>query len=121
MKKLVCTLLLLALACVAAAPDATGKWSGTFSPEGGESNAAYMVLKQTGASITGTAGPDADTQWTIQTGKADGNKIMIEVTDPDGAVYKCTMLLDGDHLKGDVEATAQGQTRKGKIDLTRVS
>jgi hypothetical protein len=106
---------------LALADDATGKWSGTFTPEGRDASGAYLVLKQSGAEVTGTAGPDENQQWTISKGKIDGNKVTAEVTRPEGIVYKLTMILEGDHRKGDVTATLpDGAAIAGKIDLTRV-
>jgi hypothetical protein len=122
MNKLAFALLFVALAAYAAAADVTGTWSGTFVPEGGDSSTAYMVIKQSGTTITGTAGPDASTQWAIQTGKIAGNTITIEVKDPDsGTVYKCSMVLDGNKMKGDVEASSGGQSQKGKIDISKAN
>lgn len=121
MKKLACLLVAAALFAVAAAPDVSGKWSGTFSPEGGDQSSAYLILKQSGDTVTGTAGPDASTQWTIQEGKIAGQQLTIKVTNPDdNTVYKCTLILDARHMTGDVEATVQGQTVKGKLDVTKV-
>jgi hypothetical protein len=75
------TNLLLALTLTAismAAADATGKWVGTLNLQGGDdaqSRPAYLVLKQEGAKLTGTAGPDAGEQHAIEDGKAeDGRK-----------------------------------------------
>lgn len=120
MKILPCLLVAAVLCAVAATPDVSGKWSGTFSPENGDQNSAYMVLKQSGNTVTGTAGPDAETQWTIKEGKIEGDKLIIAVTNPDdNTVYKCTLTLDARHMTGDVEATMQGQTIKGKLDLTK--
>lgn len=121
MKKLACLLIAAVLCAVAASPDVSGKWSGTFSPESGDQNSAYLVLKQSGNKVTGTAGPDADTQWTIQEGRIEGDTLTIQVTNPDdNTVYKCTLSLDAHHMTGQVEATMQGQTIKGKLDLTKV-
>jgi hypothetical protein len=79
-----------------------------------------MILKQAGTAITGTAGPDADTQWAIQSGKIAGNKVTIQVTDPDGGVYTCSLVLEGNSLKGDVELKAQGEVKKGRVDVSRI-
>src|ERR1051325_1915328 len=100
MKTLVCTLLIALCAMTAIAADVSGKWSGTFSPADGDSNNAYAVLKQTGSTVTGTAGPGEDQQWPF-TGKIEGNRLTGEVKSPDGPVFKLDMMLDGDTLKGD--------------------
>ena len=117
MKTLVCTLL---FALCAMAADATGKWSGTFAPEGQSPNNAYVILKQSGTSLTGSAGPDEGQQWPLTEGKVTGNKITGTVTSPDGVVYKLDVTLDGDKMAGDVSASANGQAMKAKIELTRV-
>ena len=115
-----------ALATCAAAADATGKWSGTFTmagPDGqpGQPNAAYMVLKQAGTTITGTGGPDETQQFAIEKGKIQGNKITGEVHDSDNVLYKLDLVLDGDHVKGDIAVTTpDGQTINGKVEMTRV-
>ncbi|SPF50277.1 conserved exported hypothetical protein [Candidatus Sulfopaludibacter sp. SbA4] len=123
MKKiLVCSFLTAAMALVAAAADVTGKWSGSFVPEGQQPGTAFAVLKQSGTAVTGTAGPDESQQWPGLTGSIKGDKVLVEVKSPeDGTVYKCDLTLVGDHLKGDVSATAgNGQSLKAKMDLARV-
>ena len=128
MKGFVCFLTLVALALAVALParaaDVTGKWSGTFTmtgPDGNtEDSAAFMVLKQNGTELTGTGGPDEGEQWPTEKGKIENNKITGEVHAPDGALYKLDLVLDGDHIKGDVTVTSpDGQTMKAKLDATR--
>jgi hypothetical protein len=120
---LLCSLLCLALALTASAADVSGKWSGSIAPENGDGGSAYVILKQSGSTITGTGGPDANDQWPGPSGKIDGNKVTFEVkSTDDGTVFKCTLVLDGDHLNGDVEFTApDGQAGKAKLNLTRVT
>jgi opacity protein-like surface antigen len=123
MKKiLVCFFLIAATALVAAAADVSGKWSGSLTPEGGETNPAYVILKQSGTAITGTGGPDEGQQWPDLKGTIRGDKVTLEVKSPeDGTVYKCDLVLVGDHLKGEVTATGSGgQNMKGKMDVARV-
>jgi opacity protein-like surface antigen len=119
MKILVCTLIVAALAMTAMAADVSGKWSGTFTPEGQDAGNAYMVLKQSGTTLTGSAGPDENQQWPISGGKVEGNKLSGQVTSPDGATYKFSLMLEGEHIKGNVEANAGGQSIKGLLDVTR--
>ena len=52
--------------------------------------------------------------------KIAGKKVTIEVTDPNMAVYKCDLTLDGNKLAGDVVLSAGGQVVKAKLELTRV-
>lgn len=113
---------MIAFAFTAAAADVTGKWSGAFASGSGDSGSAYVILKQDGSRISGSGGPDANTQWPGLTGTVTGNKVSFQVTSPDdGTVYKCSLVLEGDHLKGDVLfAPPQGQEMKATLDLTRV-
>ena len=121
MKTLVCLLLFATLVSFAASPDVSGKWSGTFTPESGDGGTAYLILKQDGSAITGTAGSNADQQWAIQSAKISGNTVTLEVKDPDsGAVYKCTMTLSGKKMTGDIDVAMGDQKMKAKIDVTKV-
>jgi len=123
MKKIVlCSVLGALMAMAAAAADVSGKWSGTFTPEGGDASSAYTVLKQAGTAVTGSAGPSEGNQWPGLKGSIQGNKVTIEVkSTDDGAVYKCVLVLEGDHLKGDVSASgADGRAVKATMDLARV-
>jgi len=118
---LACLILVAAAALTAAAADVTGKWAGSFTAENGGDQSALLVLKQNGTAITGTAGPDEDRQWPIRVGKIDSNKVTLEVqSEDDGAVYRCELVLDGDHMKGDLTATQGDQTMKAKLELSRV-
>jgi opacity protein-like surface antigen len=123
-KMLLCSYLVVAMALAAAAADVTGKWSGSFTPEGGQPGTAYAILKQSGTALTGSAGPDESQQWPDLKGTIHGDKVTVEVkSTSDGTVYKCDLVLEGDHLKGDVSATAGGgggQALKAKMDLARV-
>ncbi|MGB9458792.1 MAG: hypothetical protein WCB12_22285 [Bryobacteraceae bacterium] len=126
MRVFVFFLLAAALVLSAANVNVSGKWSGSFSltrPDGtNDDGTAFAVLKQEGGHVTGTAGPDEEHQWTIAKGAISGNKVTFEVTsDQDGTVFKCNLVLEGDHLKGPVSAVASdGQTMPAKVDFSRV-
>jgi hypothetical protein len=120
---LVCLLVTAALAVAASAADISGKWSGSFTPENGDGGSAYLILKQSGTKLTGSGGPDATEQWPGLQGTVSGNKVSFQVkSTTDGTLYKCDLVLDGDHLKGDVTLTsADGTSGKAKLDLTRAA
>jgi len=123
MQKLLLCCLLMALAFSAAAADVSGHWNGSFMPENGDSGTAYVILKQSGTAITGSGGPDANEQWPGLTGTISGNKVSFQVKSAsDGTLYRGTLVIEGDHLKGDVVfTTADGQTGTAKLDLARVN
>ena len=109
-----------ALAAVALAADATGAWSGSFTLEGSDDGqTAYVVIKQAGAALTGTAGPSSDEQWPIEAGKLEGNKMSFAVHAPDGALYRVALALDGANASGDITAVVGDRTFTGKIRLSR--
>jgi hypothetical protein len=125
-KLLSCIFLIVALALTAAAADVTGKWSGSFTvtgPDGsaGDSNPAFLILKQSGSTLTGTAGSDESEQWSIENAKIENNKITGTVNPSDGATYTVSLTVDGDRMTGEVTVSQGGQTMKGKIELKRVS
>jgi hypothetical protein len=122
MRKLLCALALSAVASLGA--DVSGKWSGSFEiTREGEthSDTAYLVLKQEGSNITGTAGPNEDRQYPIKRGKIEDDLITLEVEHEPGAQPIIVQLkLDGDdHATGE----AKGQTDEGafraKLDIKR--
>src|SRR6476469_4505305 len=103
MKTLVCTLLLALSAMTAMAADVSGKWPGTFTPDGSqEGQPALVILKQTGETVTGTAGPDENQQWPLSNVKLDGDKLSFDVNANNGMVLKMNLVLEGDHLKGEI-------------------
>jgi len=124
MKKLVCALgfVLLLVPMLVASEDLTGKWAGSFiitNSDGETKDAvAYMVLKQTGSELTGTAGENPDKQWAIQKGKVEGNKVTFEVQS-DEPLIKFELTLVGGHLKGEAKAEHQGRSMKVAVDLQR--
>jgi hypothetical protein len=119
MKTLLCTLILALSAATAFAADVTGKWPGTFTPEGQEAQPALIVLKQTGDTLTGTGGPDENQQWPIANGKIDGDKVTFDLNAPNNMVLKMSLVLDGDKLKGEMSMSREGQTMKAKLDLAK--
>ena len=119
MKTLVCALLIAVCAMTAMAADVSGKWSGTFTPDGQDPQPAFLILKQAGTSVTGSGGPDESQQWPISNGKVAGSRITGDVTGPDGTVYSVDLTLEGDHLKGELSFKREGQAAKAKMDVAR--
>ena len=117
-------ILLLAFASVSLlAADATGKWTGTLtlaSPSGGESpGPALLILQQTGSKLTGTAGPDADSQLPIQNGTTENGTLTFELAPNGGPVMKFVLKQLGDEIKGDVEGERAGQKQTAKLAVKR--
>lgn len=124
MRPLICALLLAVSALTAMADtNITGTWSGSFNVTGpnGETQdgGAYLVLKQNGGEITGTAGPTEEQQFPITKGKIEGAKITLEV-DHEGNAIKLDLVLADDRITGEANLSAEGQNLKAKVDVTRV-
>ena len=124
MKLLAAVGLMLVLTLSAIAADVTGTWSGSLKVSGPDGqvqdDTIHMVLKQDGAKLTGTAGPNADQQLPIGKGAVDGSKVTMEVAAGQGT-FKFELALDAEHLKGDVTLSAGPQTLKAKMDATRAA
>ena len=107
--------MLIACAGLSLGADVTGTWSGTLSAHGNEMP-GYMVLTQTGRSVTGTAGADAGRQHRIEKGMAEADQITIEAR-PGPTMLKFVMKEQGDQLSGEV---FEDEERIGTISLARV-
>jgi hypothetical protein len=116
-------LLVVAFAAVTlAAADATGTWTGTLTPEGGDGRTlpAHLVLKQDGDKLTGTAGPDVNEQHPIQNGRAENGSLIFELQ-TDGGLMKFRVTLAGDEITGDVTRERDGQTQQAKVAVKRAN
>jgi hypothetical protein len=102
----------------------TGTWAGTFKDDDrpDQEQTAMIVLKQDGAVVTGTAGPNADKQMAISKGKVvttkDGTTVTFEVATDANVMQVELKLVDG-HLKGGVKAEQNGEKKSAVLDLVR--
>lgn len=104
----------------------TGAWTGTlvFKADGEtHEDAFHAVLKQDGAVLTGTAGPDADRQYRVSKGKVvtakDTTAVSFEVI-VNGVHMALDLKLTGGALKGTAAIEGEdGQRHAAVADLTR--
>ena len=114
---------LVAFVALIHAADVTGTWSGSMAMTKGDEtkdDTAYLVLKQTGAEISGTIGPNAEKRLTITKGSAEGNNVYIEATVEGDNKMVLRLKVEGDKLVGDLKA--EGPTAppiSGKMNLTK--
>jgi hypothetical protein len=114
-------LLLLTLTTLSLfAADATGTWKGELIPSDGDGSGrpAHLILKQDGAKLTGTAGPDAGEQMPIENGKAEDGVITFEVTHGGGRMV-FNLKQNGDDLQGDISRERDGQKQTAKLNVKR--
>jgi hypothetical protein len=103
--------------------DVSGKWSGTFDitgPDGDvQHSTAFVILKQDGNVVTGSAGPSEDKQSQIQEGKISGTEIDFFMMGQTRMVFH--VRVEGDHIRGDASTETDDGKMTAKIDVTRVS
>ena len=104
--------------------DLTGKWTGTLTrtaPDGQTQSIAWMLdLTQKGKVLTGTAGPNAERQWTIEKGgTVDAGKVSFKVQQPEGPMRTFTLNLVKDRLQGEMKAELKEQSFTAKVDVGR--
>jgi hypothetical protein len=102
----------------------TGKWTGTLTrtaPDGRTQSIDWMFdLTQKGKVLTGTTGPNAERQWTIEKGgTVTGDKINFKVQQPDGPMRTFTLKLVKERLEGEMLAELKGQSFTAKVDAGR--
>ena len=113
------------------APDLSGSWKGSFvtvGESGTDEDEMYMKARQTGAELTGTAGPSPDQQWPIQKGKVATTKegttvtfdvLQVEHPPSDGPVIHFELKLVDGHLKGTAKAEYGGRKMNSTVDIQR--
>ena len=96
----------LGFALLCGAADITGNWSGGFY--GGP---IYLVLKQDGSRVTGSAGPSEGQQQLAIDGKLDGDRLTFK-----SGPFDCDLRVNGDEIKGEMKTGAESMV----LTLTRV-
>ncbi len=100
---------------LASAPDFSGKWQGSIRATD-STMPAYLVLKQSGEEVTGTAGPSADKQVSIKSARLNGARLRIEVDNGD-AHLAFELVRSGQDLSG---TCYESGDEVGPIELKRV-
>lgn len=85
----------------AAAVDLTGRWNVTITV-GAQTITGLAVLTQSGASVTGSMGPNEDNQHPL-VGIVEGSRVTLTMRPGSGrttAIDKCYLTMDGEAMKG---------------------
>jgi hypothetical protein len=98
----------------------SGEWSGEWevSPDGGP-GPHYMVLKQNGETVTGTAGPSPEQQLPIRNGKLVGDALTFDIGIPNGPSIRFEFKVLGAAMQGEAVLTMNGVERKFKLTAKR--
>ena len=105
----------------------TGNWEGTltFKKDGQtvDTDELYAVLKQEGAVVTGTAGPNAERQFPITKVKfatpKEGPTLSFEVTAGTLVIWFDLKLVDG-VIKGTATGVRDGDKQTAEVELKRL-
>jgi hypothetical protein len=117
--------LVLGLAPMARAADATGTWKwSTPGRNGGEARETTLKLKQDGEKLTGTISMGANgREAEISDGKIKDGEVSFKVTRKGRNNNEITMnysgKLDGDVIKGKVETNFNGTPRSREFEAKR--
>jgi hypothetical protein len=118
--------LFLCLPLMLGANDISGKWSGSIevADNAGGSSITTSVraeFQQRANLVSGKIGRREDEQTeTIRNGKIEGTKISFEVSSVETtSAMKFNLILDGDHLEGEMKGTVDSGEIVGKVRLTR--
>ena len=103
-------------------PNFTGVWTGTLTrmaPDGRFQTIDFMFnLTQKGKVLTGSVGPNAERQWTIEEGAVDGAKVTFVVRHQGRRVF--SLAFAEDRLRGTMVADLDnGEKVEAKLDLGR--
>lgn len=118
MRKILFAVMAFAMSAVAA--DFTGTWSGEGLMNG-ESHPVYVVLKQDGASLTGTVGPNADEQHPFQSGTVDGDKAVFDFSPQGKGTIHFELKADGEKMTGTVEWRREDGKQSATVTLKKVT
>ena len=127
-KLLFVTTILLVVAFVAVAADATGKWSYEMAGRnGGPARQMTITLKQDGNKLTGSVpgfgrGGGGGQEQEITNGKVDGNNISFEVKrefNGNTMVTKYEGTLSGDELKLKITRDTQNGPMTNEVTAKR--
>jgi hypothetical protein len=118
--------LFLCLPLMLGANDVSGRWLGSIevADNAGGSSITTSVraeFQQKANLVSGKIGRREDEQTeTIRNGKVEGTKISFEVSSVETtSAMKFNLVLEGDHLEGEMKGTVDSGEIVGKVRLTR--
>ena len=127
MRAVVWCLLALTPFCSAAAADGqlSGTWSGSFDIHFADGrvvkDTAWLVLQQSGATVTGTVGPKVEQQGPIRDGVVSGNNLVFAADSTPGKLLQFVLTRSGERLSGEAHGELGNDRVRVLLDLTRGS
>lgn len=122
---LVCGLFLLLISAFAA-PEISGKWTGTIAVKDEATGVVFTTpvsiqLNQQATAISGNIGRESDPgPVPIQNAKLTGNVIYFEAASEEtSGLCKFTLTINGDSMEGDMTGAVENEDISGKVKVTR--
>jgi hypothetical protein len=99
--------------------DVSGNWHGSFRVDGGDHDVPQLLfLKEDGATITGTGGPDTTERYPISNGQVNGDHVTFELTTGDWKFFY-DLKNSGLRMSGRLVLKSANDSRKAQVTLER--
>lgn len=109
------------MVAVSAEAPFAGTWSGSFEIHFADgrivNDTAWLVLQQSGKSVTGTVGPKPNQQASIREGIASGDRLTFVGDSTQGKVLKFALTRDGDRVRGEANGEIGADAVRVVMDL----
>ncbi len=112
--------LLLVLSAFTLLADVTGKWSGVARTGDGEEQTVFLIFKQDGNTLTGSGGPNEETQRAMESGTVEGDRLKFKVPASKGVIW-FDLKTVGDEINGEAQFKKDdGDAMLVKVALKKV-
>ena len=115
------TILGLILSASLLGQELSGRWIGKFSTTGNERGVPQLIiLKQDGAEVTGSGGPDNSEQYPISNGVVTADRVRFELTTARSKFFY-DLKRSGTSLNGALEIKSLNNTASATVSLKKGS
>jgi hypothetical protein len=99
--------------------DLSGNWNGSFRVDGGDHDVPQLLLlKEDGARLTGTGGPDATERYPISHGQVNGDRVTFELTTGDWKFFY-DLKNSGLQMSGKLVLKSANDSRSAEVTLKK--
>ena len=99
--------------------NVSGNWNGSFRVDGGDHDVPQLLLlKEDGAKLTGTGGPDATERYPISNGQVNGDRVTFELTTGDWKFFY-DLKNAGLQMSGKLLLKSANDSRTAEVTLKK--
>jgi hypothetical protein len=99
--------------------NVSGNWNGSFRVDGGDHDVPQLLLlKEDGARLTGTGGPDATERYPISNGQVNGDRVTFELTTGDWKFFY-DLKNAGLQMSGKLLLKSANDSRTAEVTLKK--